>query len=275
LKEKRDGDSHTFLKNIPGEYHLDSFEVNEDLSDLKKQRPTNPMKTISFQEYMRIQEENDHKSRLGNSNLVCVYRRNNWQGYFEKVRSIVLEGIGLQAERKIHVRGRYDLVSKESAEESERTLIDKLKKGELEGTAQAYQNQDYPIKTGEYPTGLIRIGMWPCLTCDMQHLDHDLMTGLITDRNVHCPWNSEILTIYAKPPFGQSANVTIEMLENGHRNITTQDKVKPFSPTYIDTETDSIQAFMHQFEREIPSKPANDPTFFSAMFATQGQRAYW
>lgn len=261
-----------FLKDIPEEYHLDSFEINADLSDLAKQRPTNAMRIIFLSEYLRIKEENARKR--ANEHQVVIYRGAQWKGYFETARNIVLRGIGLQAERKLHVRGRYDLMEREPAQTLETKLMRDLEQEKTEGTTYTFAKRNHPRTGKPHATGVIQIGMWPCLTCDMQYLARDVMIGLITEEKIRSIYDSSISVVYSKKPFGQNAHLSFHHREDGHLNITVRDAPQQQLIKLIADSADPY-VFMDQFENLIPSKPESDPAFFSACFITHGSRTYY
>lgn len=151
-----------FLKNIPEERHIDSLEVNIDLSDLSKQNIEKPTRIIKLDEYFKILSENNEKwkSYVPGKGLVLeihVYKCDKWRGLFETARNTALKNIGLIAEKKVHIRGRYDLINSLEAEELENKLLQNLENKNLEGTVLRYESIDshYSTIDRKVKTGLI------------------------------------------------------------------------------------------------------------------------
>ena len=140
-----------FLKNIPEKKHIDSLEVNEDLSDLRKQNIRKPMKAISLDEYFKIEAENSAKWKDYQKNktipaTVAIFKVKSWRGYFETARNTTLKKYSLIAKKRVHTRGRYDLVDAVEAAQLEQELLKNLEEGKSEGTAFIYKGLNLPRK---------------------------------------------------------------------------------------------------------------------------------
>jgi hypothetical protein len=267
-----------FLKGIPQERHLDSLEINQDLSDLTKQRAYNHMRQITIEEYFKIMEENKQRTDSyqpgkGFPPEVHIYSGMKWRGLFETARKAALEFTAEAANEALHIRGRYDCIESKEAEKFEETVLRSLQRGELEGQVMSFGGKMFPRERADAKYGLITVGMWPTMTFEMQALQERLMERL--KRIDGMPYDSEISSTYAKPSLFTEFQVVVETKADGiHIRVDRRKQQKRIVIRSAELR-EPYSDDQPQFNDLLEPKPSNDPTYFSRTILAGKSRRYY
>ena len=182
------GISYTLLKGIPSQFHLDSFE----LKNLETENKTD----LTVEEYLAAEKK--YFESLGTSSGSTQYTLvgEKWKGFFTDAKEVVLREIAFSGEPYVHLRGRYDRLTPEVAQEFEQKL---LKDYSGEDWERVFRFKSNKVDETQ-PVGLISILEHPAMGPDNSQNAQDIFCKLVERATFY---DAELISVYGRGDFAK------------------------------------------------------------------------